>query len=231
MKFLSLYALLIASTLAQTSSDKVNQDMEQVSKDKQALHETESWKALDADKSKWREVLKQDKEALKGNADFEAYQAARKDLRQAERAANLTRSIIQGMKNGTVATSGNADVDAKFKAVSEKEKALAASNTAFARLLQDKQAKKDALKADFEKVKNEDAFKRLQTDRDGLKADAQAGNVNLPSYGPGSGYGYGQGTESAPTAAETNILSGDYRSGPSTGALLWTSLAVVLFMA
>ena len=208
MKFSTLLtAASFSFVLAQTSSDLVNQDIAIV---KQGIEELRNSPASKEFKSKMDEIrnkIDDEKTILEGDAAYQTFKDAQKSLFDSVMRNNITRSTMEGLRNGSITTSGNAEVDGQYKKVSEQKASLSKTNPTFASLENNLQEMYKARKEHQVALEKDPLFQKLQADRQKLEADAAANNITLPDQGmrmrgPPPGEGSEKPAPENPTAPE-----------------------------
>ncbi|KAJ3318414.1 hypothetical protein HDV06_000490 [Boothiomyces sp. JEL0866] len=167
-------------------------DKDAVKADKAALANDAGFQKLETDKKAAHDSLKADKTALKGDADVQALHKAQKALHQAAKKNNVNLKSLQPGQS-----SGNADVDAAMKAVSDL-KAKLSSNAAFQKLQNDKKTAHDTITADKAALANDAGYQKLAADQKQLHTDKKAahhrnkGGNAAPTAAPAAGNGKSQ---------------------------------------
>ncbi|KAJ3307111.1 hypothetical protein HDV03_002622 [Kappamyces sp. JEL0829] len=190
------FVLFVSSLLAQSSapapapSSAPSTGNAQVDSDIQAVHQDHLDIKADAQIQQLKTTLKNDRKALKeklrgdltdslkASPQFIALKADEKAMHRLAKDKKI-RQQLRGLLNGTLTTSGDAELDAAFAKVKSEKNALLASNADFKKLEDDKAAGHAALKTERQTLNANGKIQKLKADKTKLKQDAKAAGVQL----------------------------------------------------
>lgn len=216
MKF--SYSLLFSTcaVLAQTSSELVNTDLQLVQQAMEALQNSTSFQNFQEDRANGQELLKADLEAIKDDPAVKAYWDAQKALFQVAKDNNVTSTNVQGLREGSLNTTGNTDFDAKFADLKLQREQLLQNNTAFAKFEADKENIQASTQEQIQIQSQDPLVKALRDAQQKLREDAKAENITLPGPGQPMNFASSSNTTSTDSLLSNSTSSTDIETASAT---------------